>query len=270
MESKTQKGLYFIIIGSIITLVTNLITSSIYFLIKNEGLQIITAFVGIISFIGAIIMIAGLITFYTGRKEFGEKHENNVRKALILIIISILVAVVLTVAVMFMAFSAFMSSSETTSTEGASSLIIVLAVVSAVLGGLTYYFGLIELEDETGRNILFAGIISSIAISAITSFYVAGWLGDFLGEISTTSSYSTIAFNQNIGGIGLLGIIPSLLFLYAFYIPYNRIKEGELKPQITESTNPYDSNRICPNCQKNIPFDANVCPYCGKSFQDHL
>jgi hypothetical protein len=25
-------------------------------------------------------------------------------------------------------------------------------------------------------------------------------------------------------------------------------------------------DRICPNCGRGIPFDANICPYCGKKF----
>ena len=29
------------------------------------------------------------------------------------------------------------------------------------------------------------------------------------------------------------------------------------------------SNRYCPGCGRNIPFDANICPYCGKNFRDN-
>jgi MFS family permease len=270
MECKTQKGLYFIIIGSIIALVANIITSSIYLLIKSDAVQIITTVIGLVSFIGAIILLIGLVTFYIGRKEFGENHENNVRKALIIIVINIIVAVVLASAIAFMTFSAIVSSSESTLPSGFSFSIIIFAVISAVLGGLTYYFGLIELEDETGKNVLFAAIVSSILISVITSIYLAGWLGDFLGDISSASSYSTISLNQNIGGIGILGVIPSLLFLYAYYIPYKRIKEGELKPKINTMSNPNLANRICPTCGRPIPMDARVCPYCGKIFEDYI
>jgi len=30
------------------------------------------------------------------------------------------------------------------------------------------------------------------------------------------------------------------------------------------------SIRICPDCKKNIPFDALICPYCGKKFKSYL
>jgi len=29
-------------------------------------------------------------------------------------------------------------------------------------------------------------------------------------------------------------------------------------------------NRICPNCSRHIPFDARICPYCGKKFESYL
>jgi len=28
--------------------------------------------------------------------------------------------------------------------------------------------------------------------------------------------------------------------------------------------------RMCPNCGREIPFDANVCSYCGKKFESYL
>jgi H+/Cl- antiporter ClcA len=28
--------------------------------------------------------------------------------------------------------------------------------------------------------------------------------------------------------------------------------------------------RICPNCGREIPFDANLCSYCGKKFESYL
>jgi len=31
-------------------------------------------------------------------------------------------------------------------------------------------------------------------------------------------------------------------------------------------TNDPLKGRICPSCKKDIPFDANICPYCGRRF----
>lgn len=29
-------------------------------------------------------------------------------------------------------------------------------------------------------------------------------------------------------------------------------------------------DRYCPKCGRTIPFDANICPYCGKKFGDNV
>ncbi len=70
--------------------------------------------------------------------------------------------------------------------------------------------------------------------------------------------------------LAFYGIIPSLLFLYAFYIPYNRIKNGELIPRALPSGQSPIPSRICPNCGRPIPLDSNVCPYCGNNFQKNI
>jgi len=246
------------------------------FLTQNTTASIIIGFSAIISGIGAITILIGAIFFLIGRKEFGEKHQKNVKNAVVIFCINVIITIIFTSAVVFMAFSAAISTSSAASlTSPFSILIVIITISSAILGGLMYYFALFELENEKGKKILYAAIISSIIISIITSFYVAGLLGEFLGTISTdygslgTSKYSSLGFTQNAGKIGILSIIPNLLFLYSFYIPYNRIKDGELAPQILISNNTTVTSRICPNCNKFIPFDANICPYCGKKFETY-
>lgn len=270
MNCNTQKGLYYLIIGSIITMIYGLITSITSFFTQDAtASMIISAFV-IISFIGAIIILIGAILFLLGRKEFGEKHQKNVKNAVIIFCINIIMTIIIASAVAFLVFSAVISTSSATSAAGPFSiLIVIMAIVSAVLSSLMYYFALIELENEKGKNILYAAIISSIIISIITSFYIAGMLEEVLGSISTTNSYSSFGFTQNVGKIGILGIITNLLFIYSLYIPYKRIRDGEIKPQVLTSVTSTVPSRICPNCNKNIPFDANICPYCGKKFETY-
>ena len=63
-----------------------------------------------------------------------------------------------------------------------------------------------------------------------------------------------------------------ILFLFVSIItPY--IVQSELNkladnPNLIQSgTQLNNSGRMCPNCGKPIPMDANVCPYCGKDFR---
>jgi len=265
MDCKTKKGLKFLIDGMIITMICSFILSITNFFIQNPNVTIILSFILIIAFIGLILLLIGAILFLMGRKEFGEKHQNNVMKAVIIFCINIVVSTVIISFATYSTISGMISN--------LSYIIAVVSIISAVLGTLVYYFGLIELEDEKGKKILFAAIFVSIAISIITSFYTAGLLGEVFGSISTDASNyspSALALTQNVGKIGILSVITSLLFIYALYIPYKRIKEGELVPEIT--SNGYQSipKRMCPNCGRPIPMDSRVCPYCGKEFEKHL
>ena len=40
-----------------------------------------------------------------------------------------------------------------------------------------------------------------------------------------------------------------------------------VRPPIGGEPSKAGSGRMCPNCGRPIPMDAQVCPYCGKSFQ---
>jgi hypothetical protein len=275
MESNTQKGLYFLIIGLIITMICSLITSLSSFFTKDIFVSMFMSMFGIIALVGAILMIIGAIMFFMGRKEFGEKHQKNVKKALIIFVITfVTILAVAAIFIIMMIFSALSTMSITdhntsfvasTFAAPTSLLIIIISIIGAVLGGLIYYFALIELEDETGKKILYAGIVSSIAISLLTSFYLAGTLNELFSSIAAhTTDFSALPYTQNISKISILGIISNLLYLYAFYNPYKRMKDGGLVPVTASAGQEPSPTRLCPNCGKTIPSNTNICPYCNK------
>lgn len=37
---------------------------------------------------------------------------------------------------------------------------------------------------------------------------------------------------------------------------------------IPETSKQREKERFCPDCGRTIPFDANLCPYCGKKFKE--
>ena len=104
-----------------------------------------------------------------------------------------------------------------------------------------------------------------------------GELNDYLNEVISTENQptnfsSTMAFTSRLSNINVLSVISNILWTIAVYIPYKRIKDGDLVPQ---SKKVYDEassvlDRVCPNCNRVIPNDANNCPYCGKRFDNYL
>ena len=220
----------------------------------------------IIALIGGIISLIGAIYFLIGRKEFGEKHHKNVNLAVIIFVITIVFTIFFTIVVSAALYFSISSSISQIDSSPYSIILMIQSIVSAILVGLVYYFGLIELEDELGKKMLFTGIISSICISFINSIYYFGLFGEISESISSNGGSSIMNLNQNIGGMSIIGVIPSIFYIIAMYIPYARIKEGKLIAHLLSSDGSGQPVRNCPNCNREIPFDSIICPYCGKNF----
>jgi hypothetical protein len=156
----------------------------------------------------------------------------------------------------------------------------------AIMSGLIWVFGLYHLENKKGRMVLFSAYIWMIAIAIITSissYYLftdwvaSGYFENLSGGSGGSSSYSQlVSSSQWIGTTGIISLIgmliQNMLFFFALYIPYRRISSGDLVPvestlfsSITDSSSTHQQRR-CPNCGRGIPFDALVCPYCGKKY----
>ena len=63
---------------------------------------------------------------------------------------------------------------------------------------------------------------------------------------------------------GPLFLIGLIIFVVGFFISEETKKE--IHHYNTTQPMSVSSNRRCPNCGRSIPFDANVCPYCGRNF----
>ena len=149
-------------------------------------------------------------------------------------------------------------------------------IAGAITGGLAYVFSLYELQNDNGRKLLYIAFFVSILISVIYAFLSAGAIE---GMIEGTSDIdyqedfaSIISLTSSVTRYSLIGLISSLLWTLAIYLPYKRIKKGELIPQsiqMGDRSSPVPE-RICPNCGKVIPTDAKNCPYCRKQFESYL
>lgn len=246
MESKTQTGLLLLIIGfsiiSVFTLImpfTNLITLDFNTMTSIGMVAIVIAVI-----IGAILSLAGAIFFLRGGNEFGEKHHKNVNFAYRLFIICYVLLFVISIFLPSVLYSTIPSISEIGITPS-SIIFVIRTIVSAIIGGLIFYYALIELENELGKKVLFSAIVSSICISVIIS----------------TISLSNIEY-QIREGVQILSVFPLFIYIFALYIPYTRIKQGKLNVQLPAYPSKVQT-RNCPNCNNQIPFDSLLCPYCG-------
>ena len=154
-----------------------------------------------------------------------------------------------------------------------SYVMIITTIFGAIIGGLVYILALYELENEKGRYLLYLAYIFSIITAIIIILYTMGELSGYINEIIQTedpqTNFSSITnLYSGISNVSIISIIGNILWVIAVYIPYKRIKDGELIPKSLDKSYKVKSkpNRICPTCKKEIPNDANYCPYCEKKF----
>ncbi|MFH1100961.1 MAG: zinc ribbon domain-containing protein [Methanobacteriota archaeon] len=278
MGSHTKTGLLLLMIYVIISLISGIVAYSLlysvdYTTVDTTNFSAFTTIIPIIiiAFVGGVIGFIGAIFMLLGRKEFGEKHQKFIFYAMLIFVITIVVMIIATVVVAFLTYSyvsSMMPGDSTNSTNFMNSTVIsimIIALISVVVTNLIWVFGLYQLENSTGRICLFLYYIFSIAMTTI--IYVSMIRTGIVPSTGIgTSSYSQ--WGGNTGLISFLGsILPNIFLFVSIYNPYQRISSGELIP-IAPAESSAAADRMCPNCGRSIPFDARICPYCSKKFEE--
>lgn len=270
MEENTKNGLLLILIGQIIGIITLILFGLFQFFVSIQRPEDFLQYIlfGVIGGISGLISLIGAILFFIGRKEFDENHQKFVTYAVICLVVGIVFTVIISFVNSFL-FRAF--GVDGNSLSSLSVIILLPTIISAITGGLTYVFALYHLEDDTGRKLLYLAFFVSVIVSVMLAFVSSGTIDQMLQDLSNdpedftaiSSSISTITQNSAIN------LISAALWCIAVYLPYKRIKDGDLKPQSVQLKGS-SLDRVCPQCNRSIPDDANICPYCGKGFETYL
>ena len=118
--------------------------------------------------------------------------------------------------------------------------------------------------------------------------FLIQWIILIIGTIYLRKSYISIAEKTNvnlfqttgkayfIGAITMIIIIGFIIILIAnileivayFSLPEKLPVLNDKK--ILQTYDNFKKDRYCPDCGRAIPFDAKVCPYCGKQFKNYF
>jgi hypothetical protein len=153
----------------------------------------------------------------------------------------------------------------------------IITAIGSAIGGLVWVFGLYNLENETGKKILIAAyismIVTAIAVAISTIMFYEEFINSavfqelidsdsYSSSTSSTQVFSSLQYLGNtliIGAIG--GVVSNILIFIALYIPYNRIKSGELVPSLSTHL------KRCSNCGREAQPGYTICAYCGNKFE---
>lgn len=248
MELKTEKGIKYFNIGFIlyiIALAVLLVVLIAFFLtlpalltdpasidpstLLSTLLGFLVGMCGgvIVIVIALILFLLGLILIITGREEFGEAHSRSVMKGLFFIIAAIIIGI-----------SSGTIGSIIGGTTG-NTLKAVISIFSTICYSLGLVFLIYEISDDTGKKMLWTAVIIYVIIGVITAIFTI-WLYSTLGLGELSDGFPSQDPSQLMGSLSAalvisgalssLGLIPILIFFFAYRRTYKRIKNRDIQP----------------------------------------
>jgi len=237
-KSLTESGIKYI--SQFFILISLLILAILFFsvalFLNNKNL--IEFSISQVSFVGILIflylltfvwLIRGLADIFNGRKEFDEAHESSVILGTILIIIYIF---------LFLATLAY--------SKGFAVGTVFIAAVSTGFSSsyLASFIGTIILS-------LISHILFGLALVNLILNLLPKEQKKKLWKIFYLFVASTFTF-------GITGLIAYVLFFRSYQEINFMLCEGKLKAAV---------NAPCPYCNRDIPIESKVCPYCATEFE---
>ena len=274
MENSTKTGLLIIIIGMILGIISNITLFFVNFNVdvsKIEDLYFAIAPSLIFTVIAGILILIGGILMIIGREDYGEKHSKFVLYAIIIFVVNFMITIILNgISSALEPTSYFMFVKPTLSDYEPIILITVISsTISAIFAGLTYVFLLYHLENEKGRIVLFTAYIVSVIIAIVVAIYNHGVFTEMMRDLLASDTIDSSTISQvtaqlsSMSKATIFSSIGAILFIFATYIPYKRIKSGELIPVLPSHL------KRCMKCGRVNPSDSVICAYCGNRFSNY-
>lgn len=153
-------------------------------------------------------------------------------------------------------------------------IIVLAATVFIAISGITGFsiFSTGEITDPAAFMDSLADVLV-ICILGFVVYYVLNIIAalylkksfESITQHTKVDMFKTTGFVYFLGAILIIIVvgfviiwIGSILMIVAFFsLPDNLSQVGA----------PAQTGRMCPNCGRPIPMDAQVCPYCGKDFR---
>jgi len=199
--------------------------------------------VPIIQPVGSLIALTGVIWYVLGRDPFGEKQSNYTKLAAVLFFLGLAFSLVGS-----MGFLVFVLSLENTTLPiwawwGNDALawalisslnwILEIQIFGALTTGLAYGLFTYQLQRPIGRALLLLGVVINIA----TNILIFSTLNS---SIPSNSARYVLSFDSQAAHnfadqalpLGMLNLIPAMVYAGAYYHLYSRIREGLLPAPI--------------------------------------
>lgn len=188
------------------------------------------SWIPIIQFIGFLLLLIGAILVILGRKAFGPAHSRNVIVSIILFVVGIAGSFALGFALAIALVPVILGqTADPNALQNAFTTLFVGEIILAAVAGIASVLFTYQLQNPTGRILLWAGYGSSVGVQVAVFLIAAPLLQDAVSQyIASGDPSALLALQGQTGVLELLSVIPALIFTGANYIAWSRINRGEI------------------------------------------
>ncbi len=179
-----------------------------------------------VPYVGAIaylLFLIGAILAILGRHPFGGRHALYVVISVVVFIVGLVVVGIGLLIAAFQLLLAVRAGNVAAAAAAVRSEVVWGVAGSAVLG-ISYVLFVHELENPTGRYLLYAGYAAAIGTGAVLVFLTDA----ALGNLAALRMSDVDAVSNQLVAWRLLEGVSSLLFAGAYYIAYSRVQRKEI------------------------------------------
>ena|SRR2546425_6167456 len=215
---RTRRGILFIVLGILISAVP------------------------ILSPIGEVIALTGVVWFALGRNPFGERHSNYATIATAVFVLGIAFGLVGSIAYLLFALSlpghggTFFDLWQgnplfTSALDSSLQSILATEATGAILTGIAYALSTYCLQRNVGRTMPVVGLTTSLITSVVVFSLLSSDVSPELLSAFSRGSYEpdfAYAFENQVLIVSLLNLIPTVIYGAAYRLAYSRLSNGEL------------------------------------------
>lgn len=227
-----------------------------------------------------VLVLLGMYEMYTGKKEFGPKHESLVIRGVFLFILFVVLLVMDLIAQLVLTPNVFTATTADYIEASRATMVVsgVLGFIGTVALGLSIVSLVYELSTEKYRKILWASFALIVILQGAS-------LAVVLGFASIDWTYLTLEDALRLGYIGTLvgafSFIPFGLFLICYRHAYVRVSDWEITPDrgafpwfqegapgAGYPAMPRKFVGACPKCGHSRYEGEWFCANCGARFEE--
>jgi hypothetical protein len=203
---------------------------------------ILASGVPVIQPVGSLISLTGVIWYVLGSGPFGKKQSNFAVLAAGIFVVGL--GFVLVGSIAFFVFILSLSNTSlplwwwgnsalATALIPSLTLILEIETAGAIAVALAYLLLIYYVQRPVGRAMLLVALVVNIALSllvlSILSSSIPYNILTVLGGYNPEPAHN---FANKVLVVGLLNLIPAVIYATAYYDLFSRIREGQLPPSI--------------------------------------